>query len=122
MKTKDRTVAALLSVKPAGAKGKGKNRNKEEILFPRHTYVYCRSRAIAERFLRDAESEGFLFSDGAKPTEKGLDDIFALNSDFTMSYTGLATHVMFGAGGDNTVWIDYGKYVSGEKEFRGVER
>lgn len=158
MKTKKRTVAALLTVKKAGTKSKeqGKNqkgkggkssqvskdgkgskgnkgnkvskgimeRERSEISreFPRHTYVYCRSRALAERFLRDAEEEGFLFRDNVKPTKKDPDDIYALNSDFTISYTGYAAHMMFGGGGDHVVWIDYGKYICGEKDFQTVER
>lgn len=119
MKAKKRTVAALLTVKKAGGQ---KKHQKNDLEFPRHTYIHCRSRAIAERFLRDAEAEGFLFCDGIKPTEKDPDDIYAVNSDFTISYTGMFAHIMFGGGGDNVVWIDYGNYISGEKDYQTVKR
>ena len=119
MKAKKRTVAALLHVKKAGEK---KKRQKNALGFPKHIYIHCRSRAIAMHFLKDAEAEGFLFSDGIKPTEKEPDDIYALNSDFTISYTGMFPHMMFGGGGDNVIWIDYGNYISGAKDFQTVKR
>lgn len=31
-------------------------------------YVYLATKDIAEQFMRDAESEGFTFGDGVKPT------------------------------------------------------
>ena len=33
-------------------------------------YVYLRDEVIADKFLRDAENEGFTFGDGAKPTTR----------------------------------------------------
>ncbi len=114
---KDRTVAQLLSTKDNGilsALQNLKHRGK-----PRHTYIYCRSTAIAKRFLKDAENEGFLFSDGMVPTEKETSNLYALHEDFTICYTGLAAHMMFGRNDvGNVVWIDYGKYVSGNKHWQ----
>ena len=78
-----------------------------------HLYVYCRSTAIAKQFLADAEREGFVFGDG-----KDTDNLFALNDDFTISYTGIAAHMMFGSQMENVYWVDYGKYMSGERDFR----
>lgn len=118
-RTNERTVAQLLSIP---------NRSIKSVLRqiqyrdrPRHTYIYCRSTAIAKRFLEDAEKEGFLFVNGAAPTSKETSDIFALNDDFTISYTGIVAHMMFGCDRGNVQWIDYGKYVSGEKEFQEVK-
>ena len=85
---------------------------------PMHLYVYYRSTAIAKRFLADAEREGFVFGDGKLPTSKDTDNLFALNDDFTISYTGIAAHMMFGSRMENVYWVDYGKYVSGERDFR----
>ena len=84
---------------------------------PRHTYIYCRSRNIAVRFLANAEAEGFTFSDGIKPTKKEYSDIYAINEDFTISFTGWAGHVLFRSGDGNVVRIDYGKYLSGADDY-----
>ena len=115
VREKKRTVAALLTVKKAGTAGIRNLFGNKSGYIHQHTYVYCRSRAIAERFLRDAEEEGFMFGDGKKPTEMNADDIFALNDDFTMSYTGFAPHAMFGGGGSHVIWIDYENISAGQR-------
>ena len=61
----ERTVTALLSLNNRGIKAKIQQIMHNDL--PRHTYVYCRSTAIAKRFLADAEKEGFLFADGKAP-------------------------------------------------------
>ena len=113
---KERTVAQLLSTR-----GPGLQYAFQLIRYdgkPRHIYIYCRSSAISKRFLADAEAEGFLFCDGAAPTGKEAVNLYALNDDFTMSYTGLVAHMMLGHKDvGNVMWVDYGKYVSGEKSW-----
>lgn len=42
-------------------------------------YVYLATKDIAEQFMQDAESEGFTFGDGVKPTEREPSDIMAIN-------------------------------------------
>ena len=111
-----RTVAQLLTLSPHGLKAalqKVKSGNH-----PTHLYVYCRSTAIAKRFLADAEREGFTFGDGKLPTSKDTSNLFALNDDYTINYTGIAAHMMFGSRMENVCWVDYEKYVSGERDFR----
>ena len=118
-KETERTVAALL--------GFEKEQNFKERLFSLkeedqpddlHRYIYCRSKAIAKRFLRDAEAEGFTIG-GMPPTKCDTSDIFALSDDFTICYSGFAGHMAFCQGGEraNIIRIDYGKYIAGEKEF-----
>lgn len=114
----ERTVVRLLSVRNYSIKSA-----LQQIQYrdrPRHTYIYCGSTAIAKRFLGDAEKEGFVFGDGAAPTSKETSNIFALNKDFTISYTGIVAHMMFGCDSGNVQWIDYGKYVNGEMDFQEV--
>ena len=111
-----RTITALLSVKQKCITSSVKNRKQ-----PRHTYIYCRSKNIARQFLKNAEEEGFTFGDGVLPTERETDDIFAINPDLTISYTGWAGHVLFrnnrtGFAG-NIVRIDYGKYLCGARDY-----
>ena len=118
-RTNERTVAQLLSIRNRSIKSVFRQIQYRDL--PRHTYIYCRSTAIAKRFLEDAEKEGFLFVGGAAPTSKETSDIFALNDDFTVSYTGIVAHMMFGCDRGNVQWVDYGKYVNeyvnGEKDF-----
>ena len=76
----------------------------------------CKRLAIAKRFLADTEAEGFLFCDGAAPTGKEAVNLYALNDNFTISYARLVAHMMLGRKDvGNAVWVDYGRYVSGEK-------
>ena len=111
---KERTVVQLLSTRGPGLQYAFQNfRNNGK---PRHIYIYCRSSAIANRFLADAEAEGFLFCDGAAPTGKEAANLYALNDNFTISYAGLVAHMMLGRKDvGNAVLVDYGRYVSGEK-------
>lgn len=51
-------------------------------------YVYLDSEDICRRFFQDAESEGFVFGDGTKPTQKHTSNLIAINSDLTLSYVG----------------------------------
>ncbi len=108
-----RTVAQLLGLELRGIR----NRLRYGSL-PRHTFIYCRSRNIADRFLADAESEGFTFGDGAKPTNKEYSDLYSLHDDFTISYTGWAGHVLFRNAAGNIVRIDYGRYIAGAADYR----
>ncbi len=74
-------------------------------------FVYLRDRETALRFLREAEREGFTFGDGAKPTEREPDDIYALHPDGTLNYTGFVGHMAFRSadtiGGEVLVKVDY---------------
>lgn len=81
-------------------------------------YVYLRNEIIAEKFLKDAEAEGFTFGDGAKPTERPGNNLYVINRDWTISHVGWAGHMAFqGAktiGGQELIRIDYERYLLGE--------
>lgn len=87
----------------------------------RKIQVYCRSINIAERFLKDAEAEGFTFSDGVSPSQKETSDLFALHKDWTINYEGWAGHILFKNPDSllrgRLVRIDYGKYISGAEDY-----
>lgn len=71
-------------------------------------YVYLATKDIAEQFMRDAESEGFIFGDGVKPTEREPSDIMAINRDMTINYVGhLAYQIASKIGDEPLVKIDY---------------
>lgn len=82
-------------------------------------YVFCATDELSRRFMQDAENEGFVFADGAKPTERSIDDIMAINNDMTINYVGFVGHIAFknafSVGGKALVKVDYGKYINGEK-------
>ena len=46
-------------------------------------YIYLANAEIGHRFMQQAESEGFTFKDGEKPTERGYEEIVAINHDGT---------------------------------------
>ena len=110
-----RTVTELLGVRSRSLGGRIRYRN-----LPRHTFIYCRSRNIAARFLADAETEGFAFGDGQRPTAKEYSDIYSLHDDLTISYTGWAGHMAFRNAAGNIVRIDYGKYIAGAPDYQVV--
>ncbi len=74
-------------------------------------YVYLATEDVCKRFYRDAESEGFTFTNGTKPTQKHTSDIIALNADATINYVGFVGRVAFQAaskiGNQPLVKIDY---------------
>lgn len=74
-------------------------------------YVYLDSAEMGNRFLQDAENEGFTFGDGVKPTDREPSDIFALNEDMTINYVGFVGHMAYRVadkiGNQPLVKIDY---------------
>lgn len=84
-------------------------------------YVYLRGANLGRLFLKQAEEEGFTFGDGARPTEREWDSVFALNRDWSISYVGYAGRVAFrcakAVGGEKLVRVDYGQYLCGAKDY-----
>ncbi len=84
-------------------------------------YVYLASKNIATLFLKNAETEGFTFGDGFKPTEREYADIFALNRDWTINYVGMYGHMAFRmpqhVSGVTLIRVDYGRYLSGSENY-----
>lgn len=61
-------------------------------------YVYLPTASLAAEFLQQAESEGFLFGDGVKPTQREAAYVMAINPDHTIHYVGAVGRMAFGAG------------------------
>ena len=70
-------------------------------------YVHLSDHETARRFLEDAENQGFVFSDGAKPTEKTPDSFFAVHPDMTMNYIGAVGRIAYQCHSDNIICLDY---------------
>ena len=86
-----------------------------------HIYVWLRGKSLAMRFLRDADTEGFTFGDGVKPTQRETSDLFALKPDWTICYVGMWGRMGFyqadTISDEPIVRVDYGKYLSGAEDY-----
>ena len=82
---------------------------KELASMGERVYVNLKDEETAQRFLRDAEAEGFTFGDGVHPTERHWSDLYAIHSDGTLNYVGVIGHIEYGSGADSVVRIDYSK-------------
>ena len=83
-------------------------------------YVYLATEEVCKQFLKDAENEGFTFTDGMKPTQKHTSDILAVNPDFTINYVGTIGHIAFQAarriGNQKLIRIDYREFLIDQSE------
>ena len=73
----------------------------------RPVYIHTPSKALAKDFLKQAEKEGFLFSDGKLPTKKPLDDYYALHQDLTINYIGFVGRLRFNSNDDGILRVEY---------------
>ncbi len=73
----------------------------------RPVYVHTPSKALAKDFLKQAENEGFIFSDGKRPTKKPLDDYYALHQDLTINYIGFVGRLRFNSKDDGILRVEY---------------
>lgn len=73
----------------------------------KRVYVYLKDEKTAQRFLRDAEAEGFTFCDGAKPTDKHWSDLYAIHPDGTLNYVGTIGRIEYGSGADSCIRVEY---------------
>ena len=85
-------------------------------------FVHFAGENVFRLFLKNAEAEGFTFSDGTKPTEANLRDIISVHTDWTIGYIGgWASHVFDHQTkseiGGRFVKVDYGKYMSGRDDY-----
>lgn len=80
-------------------------------------YIYLRNRAAEYRFMSDAEREGITYGDGAKPTERPVDDIMALHDDGTICFLGWAGRMSYHYNKSTIKRIDYEKYIDGKEDY-----
>ena len=73
----------------------------------RPVYIHTPSKALAKDFLKQAEKEGFLFSDGKRPTKKPLDDYYALHNDLTINYIGFVGRLRYNSNNDEILRVEY---------------
>lgn len=85
-------------------------------------YVYLANQTVGVQFLQQAETEGFTYCDGRKPTEREYEAIMAVNQDGTLNYVGANGRIAFGSGaerigGIRLIRVDYAKYISGAEDY-----
>lgn len=85
-------------------------------------YVYLANVEVGEKFLQQAEDEGFTFTDGAKPTERCYAEIMAVNGNLTINFVGTNGRIAFGSGAkkigdDELIRVDFEKYSGGAVDY-----
>lgn len=65
--------------------------------FTGKVYIRLDAAADGERFLKQAEAEGFRFSDGVLPSARPWAKLFSLTPDGVLSYATFAGHAAAGA-------------------------
>ena len=80
---------------------------KESANMGERVYVHLKDEETAISFLHQAESEGFTFGDGVKPTNRHWSDLYAIHQEGTLNYVGAIGHIEYGSGSDSVVRIDY---------------
>lgn len=85
-------------------------------------YVYLANSEIGNKFLQQAESEGFVFGDNTKPTSRCYAEVMAVNDNLTINFVGANGMIAFGSGtktitGKNFVRVDFEKYINGAEDY-----
>ena len=85
-------------------------------------YVYLTNDEIGNKFMRQAEKEGFTFGDGARPTDRCYAEIMAVNDNCTINFVGSIGRMAFGSGaeavGNRKLFrVDFEKYANGESDY-----
>ena len=80
---------------------------KELASMGERVYVHLKDEETTVRFLRQAESERFIFGDGVKPTDRHWSDLYAIHQDSTLNYIGINGRIHYGSGADGFVRIEY---------------
>ena len=73
----------------------------------KRVYVHLKDEETAERFLHQAESEGFTFGDSVSPTDRHWSDLYAIHPDSTLNYVGSVGRIEFASGADSCVRVEY---------------
>lgn len=74
-------------------------------------YIFCKNKEIENRFLIDAENEGFRFGT-QKPTENHASNIIAVENDLQLSHVGTIGRMAYQCG--QCVRVDYDKFICGQ--------
>ncbi len=90
-------------------------------------YVRLKNDEIGDKFMRQAEDEGFTFGDGLKPTERNYSEIMAVNDDNTINYVNSVGRIAYGSGTTSVankklIRVDFEKYIAGKEDYNDYIR
>ena len=80
---------------------------KELASMGERVYVHLKDEKTAMSFLRQAESEGFIFGDGVSPTDRHWSDLYAIHLDGTLNYVGSVGRIEYASEADSCVRVEY---------------
>lgn len=80
-------------------------------------WIFCRNKELAERFLKQCETEGFRTLNGQKPTGLYPNRFYGIFDDFTMGYLANMIWHLTLKNEDDHVRIDYEKFISGDEDY-----
>ncbi len=84
-------------------------------------YIYVPNKDIEKNFLLDAETEGFTFGNGKKPTSSLGNDLYRLEDGLKICHVGYVGHLAYKTTGkvtsDERHYINYEKYVLGMDDY-----
>ena len=90
---------------------------REIISKEKAVYIFLKDRAVAYRFLSDAEREGLTIGNDVKPTKAHISDIMRLHKNGNLSYVGIIGRICFQSNADSAIRVDYEKYICGEADY-----
>ena len=80
---------------------------KELARMGERVYVHLKNEHTATQFLNQAESEGFIFSDGVRPTDRHWSDLYAIHANGTLNYVNTVGRIEFSSGADSCIRVEY---------------
>ena len=80
-------------------------------------YIVLKDKATQLRFQSETEKEGITFGDGAKPTDRPVDDIMALKADGTICFLGWAGRMCYHNRREKIIRVDYVKYITDDVDY-----
>ena len=83
----------------------------------KRVYVYLSDKETQEKFISDAEAQGYTFEDGVKISERASDNFYAVNRNHTVNFINGIGRMAFQAGANRITRIDYKKYISGDEDY-----
>lgn len=91
----------------------------ESLINPnKKVYIRMKNDEICKAFFTQAEREGFIFGDGAKPTKKHTSDFIAVLPDKSLCYVNTYGRIAMQSGAENIIVYDYEKVLPIELDFQ----
>ena len=80
----------------------------------KRVYVYLCDEETWLKFILDAETEGYRFSDGKKLSEREPDNFYTINGDRTINFIGTIGRIAWQCRAEGILCVNYKEYIRGE--------